>query len=105
MNIQQIIKLWNKSKYKTIMLQSLPCVNHIGEITWGTGIYHKGEKIHCGGEYEIEDYLLKIYKDSIFIFECVEEDYILFKQILKGVITNENNRLTKQNSKWRRNTK
>lgn len=85
MNIQQIINLWNRSKYKTIMLQSLPCVNHEGKIIWGTGIYHKGETICCGGEYQIEDYLLKIYKGSIFMFESDEDDYLLFKQILKEV--------------------
>lgn len=84
MNIEKIIDLWNKSKYKTIMLQSLPCVNHRGEITYGTGIYNKKQIILCGGEYPVEEYLKKIYKGSIFILDYVKDDYIVFNQILKG---------------------
>lgn len=84
MKIEQIINLWNKSRYETIMIHSLPCVNHKGEITCGTGIYNKNQIILCGGEYKVEDYLSKIYKGSIFIFEYVEENYIVFRQILKG---------------------
>lgn len=84
MKIDDIIKLWNKSRYETIMLHSLPCVNHKGEITCGTSIYNKNQIILCGGEYKVEDYLSQIYKGSIFIFEYVKEDYIVFRQILKG---------------------
>lgn len=85
MNIQQIIDLWNESKYETIMLQSLPCVNHKGEITYGTGIYNKNQTIMCGGLLKVEDYLSKTYKSSIFMFEYVKDDYLVFKQILKEV--------------------
>ena len=86
MKIDQIINLWNKSKYKYLWLKSMPVVNHKGEITWGTGIYHKGETILCVGEYKVEDYLKKIYKESIFMFEETApiEDYISFRIILKG---------------------
>ena len=82
MKIDEIIKLWNKSKYEILMLKSMPCINHQGELTYGTGIYTKGQKIICGGEYNVEDYLMKIYKGSIFMLERVE-DYICFKIIIK----------------------
>lgn len=85
MNIDKIIDLWNKSKYKTIMINSLPGVNDKGEITHGTGIYNKEQIILCGGEYKVEDYLRKIYKGSIFILDYVKDEYIVFSQILKGV--------------------
>ena len=85
MNIDKIIDLWNKSKYKTIMINSLPVVNDKGEITHGTGIYNKEQIILCGGEYKVEDYLRKIYKGSIFILDYVKDEYIVFSQILKGV--------------------
>lgn len=86
MNIDKIIDLWSKSKYKTIMINSLPCVNHNGEISHGTGIYKKDQIILCGGEYKVEDYLRIIYKGSIFILDYVKDDYIVFSQILKGDI-------------------
>ena len=82
MNIEEIINLWNRSKYKTLMIKSLPCINHLGELTWGTGVYTKGQTILCGGEYNVEDYLMKIYEDSIFLLEKVE-DYISFKMIIR----------------------
>ena len=82
MKIEDIIKLWNKSKYETLMLKSLPCINHQGELTYGTAVYTKGQRIMCGGEYSVEDYLIKIYKNSIFMLEEVE-DYICFKIIIK----------------------
>lgn len=84
MRIEEIIRLWNKSNYDCLILKSLPCVNHLGEITVGTGIYKKVKKIMCGGEYNIEDYLIKIYKGSIFILEEIEVYHICFKMILKG---------------------
>lgn len=84
MNIDKIIDLWNMSKYKTIMINSLPVVNDKGVITYGTGIYNKEQIILFGGEYKVEDYLRKIYKGSIFILDYVEDEYILFRQILKG---------------------
>jgi len=80
--IDEIIKLWNKSKYEKLMLKSMPGINHQGELTYGTGIFKKGQTIMCGGEYNVEDYLMKIYADSIFILEKVE-DYICFKMIIK----------------------
>ena len=43
MNIEQVINLWDKSKYKTILIKNLPVVNHIGEIVYGTGFYDKGQ--------------------------------------------------------------
>ena len=82
MNIEEIINLWNRSKYKTLMIKSLPCINHLGELTWGTGVYTKGQTILCGGEYNVEDYLIKIYEDSIFMLEKVE-DYISLKMIIR----------------------
>ena len=82
MKIDEIIKLWNKSKYETLMLKSMPCINHQGELTYGTGVYTKGQTIMCGGEYSVEDYLIKIYDGSIFMLEEVE-DYICFKMIIK----------------------
>lgn len=82
MDINDVIYLWNKSKYKTIMIQSLPCVNHKGEITHGTGLYNKGQTILCGGEYKVEDYLKKVYS-GLFMFEYVKDDYIVFKEICR----------------------
>lgn len=84
MKIEQIIYLWNKSKYQTLILQSLPVINHKGEITYGTGIYEKGQIILFGGEYKVDDYLLTIFKNSLFMFERVTDEYILFKEIIKG---------------------
>ena len=57
MKIEEIIKLWNKSKYETLMLKSMPCINHLGELTYGTGVYIKCQTIMCGREYSVEDYL------------------------------------------------
>lgn len=82
MSIEEIINLWNRSKYKTLMIKSLPCINHLGELTFGTGIYTKGQTILCSGEYNVEDYLMKIYEGSIFMLEDVK-DYISFKMIIK----------------------
>lgn len=82
MKIEEIIKLWNKSKYETLMLKSMPCINHLGELTYGTGVYIKGQTIMCGGEYSVEDYLKKIYDGSIFMLEEADE-YICFKMIIK----------------------
>lgn len=87
MNIEQIIKLWNKSNCNTLMIRSMPCVNHEGDIIWGTGVYRKGDTICCGGEYAIEDYLKKIYSGSIFMFDYHDTDddnYITFNIILRG---------------------
>ena len=82
MKIDEVINLWNRSKYETLMLKSLPSVNHLGQIVYGTGVYTKGQTIMCGGEYNVEDYLMKIYENSIFMLEEVE-DYICFKMIIK----------------------
>lgn len=82
MKIDEVINLWNRSKYETLMLKSLPSVNHLGQIVYGTGVYTKGQTIMCGGEYNVEDYLMKIYDGSIFMLEEVE-DYICFKMIIK----------------------
>lgn len=84
MIIEEIIKLWNRSKYETLMLKSLPSVNHLGEIICGTGVYTKGQTIMCGGSYKVEDYLMEIYENSLFMLEEVE-DYICFKMILDKV--------------------
>ena len=83
MTIQDIILLWNRSKYDRLMIKGLPCVDSNGEITWGTAIYRKGQTILCGGEYNVEDYLRRIYNGSIFILDNVE-DCISFKMIMKG---------------------
>lgn len=91
MKIDQIIELWNKSKYNRLMIKTLPCINNEKEITWGTGIYTKGQKILCGGEYNIEDYLKEIYKNSIFMLEFYEEEMIAFKIIIKGEDNNVKN--------------
>ena len=82
MKIDEVINLWNKSKYETLIIKSLPCINHLGELTYGTGVYTKGQTIMCCGEYSVEDYLMKIYEGSIFMLEEVE-DYICFKMIIK----------------------
>ena len=93
MKIEDIIRLWNRSKYDTIFIESLPCVNHEREITFGTGIYRKGETILCGGKYEIEDYLKSMYKGSIFMLDSVDEYYLTFKMIMKGNVESENNNI------------
>lgn len=82
MKIEEIINLWNKSKYETLMIQTLPCINHLGELTYGTGVYTKGQIIISGGEYQVEDYLKKIYNNSIFMLDEVDE-YISFKMVIK----------------------
>ena len=82
MKIDEVINLWNKSKYETLMIKSLPCINHLGELTYGTGVYTKGQTIMYCGEYSVEDYLMKIYEGSIFMLGEVE-DYICFKMIIK----------------------
>ena len=86
MNIQHIVDLWNKSKYDTLIIKGMPCVNHKGEITYGTGVYTKNQTILCGGKIPVYNYLLKIYDGSIFVMEEVApiEDYICFKMIMKG---------------------
>ena len=84
MTIDKVIRLWDKSKYDTLVLRSMPCVNHRGEITFGTGFYKKNETIICGGKYKVSDYLLKLYKHSIFMFDenLSSEDSIGFQMIL-----------------------
>lgn len=86
MNIDEIIRLWNKSNCNTLMIRSMPCVNHEGDIIWGTGTYSKGQTICFGGEYKVEDYLKKIYIDSIFMFDYDKnnKDYIAFNVMLRG---------------------
>ena len=79
MNIEQVINLWEKSKYKTLVIKTLPVVNHIGEITYGTGFYNKGQTILCGGKMPVYDYLKRIYEKSLFIYEDTK-DYIVFRQ-------------------------
>ena len=69
MKIDEVISLWNKSKYETLMIKSLPCINHLGELTYGTGVYTKGQTIMCCGEYSVEDYLMKIYDNGNLICE------------------------------------
>lgn len=83
MTIHQVIKLWQQSKYNTLMLTSLPVINHKGEITHGTGIYNKGQTITSGKEYKVEEYLQYIYKDNIYILDKVSDDYISFKTIYR----------------------
>ena len=83
MNIKEIIDLWNRSKHNTLMIRSLPCINDNGEVTYGTGIYTKGQIIMCGGEYNVEGYLMKIYENSIFMID-EGEGYLLFKMIIRG---------------------
>ena len=82
MKIDEVINLWNKSKYETLMIKSLPCINHFGELTCGTAIYTKGQIIICGGELQVEDFLSKIYKGSIFMLDEVDE-CIIFQMIIK----------------------
>ena len=82
MNIEQIINLWDKSKYKKLVIKTLPVVNHIGEVVYGTGFYTKGQTILCGGEIPVYSYLKQIYKNSLFIYEDTK-DYIIFKQYYK----------------------
>lgn len=79
MNIEQVINLWDKSKYKTLCIKTLPIVNHIGAITYGTGFYDKGQTILSGGEIPVYSYLKQIYKNSLFIYEDTK-DYIIFRQ-------------------------
>ena len=68
MNIEQVINLWDQSKYKTLCIKGLPVVNHKGEITYGTGFYDKGQTIIFGGEIPVYSYLKQIYKNSLLIF-------------------------------------
>ena len=82
MNIEQIINLWDKSKYKTLCIKGLPVVNHIGEIVCGTGFYNKGQTILSGGEIPVYTHLKQIYKNSLFLYEDTK-DYIIFKQFYK----------------------
>lgn len=82
MKIERIIDLWNQSKYETLIIKGLPCINSEKEITWGTGIYRKGQIILNAGEHKVEDYLKDIYKDSIFIFERVLDDDLVFRRII-----------------------
>lgn len=82
MKIDEVINLWNKSKYETLMIKSLPCINHLGELTYGTGVYTKGQMIVCGAEFQVEEYLSKIYNGSIFMLDEVDE-YISFQMIIK----------------------
>lgn len=82
MNIEQIIKLWDESKYKTLIIKTLPVVNHLGEITYGTGFYNKNQIILSGGEIAVYDYLKQIFKNSLFIYEDSEE-FIVFRQFYK----------------------
>lgn len=82
MNIEQVINLWDKSKYKTLAIKTFPVVNHIGEIVYGTGFYNKGQIILCGGEIPVYSYLKQIYENSLFIYEDTK-DYIIFKQYYK----------------------
>ena len=82
MNIEQVINLWNKSKYKTLCIKTLPVVNHIGEIVYGTGFYDKGQTILFGGEISVYSYLKQTYKNSLFLYEDTK-DYIIFKQYYK----------------------
>lgn len=79
MNIEQVIDLWNKSKYKELIIKTLPVVNHLGEIIYGTGLYSKGQIICYGGETPVYDYLRRIYEKSLFIYEDTK-DYIVFRQ-------------------------
>ena len=79
MTIEQVIYLWDKSNYKTLIIKFLPCVNHKGEIICGTGIYEKGQTILCGGEKPVYEYLKEVYKNSTFIYKNVR-DYIYFEQ-------------------------
>jgi hypothetical protein len=71
MTINDVVRLWTESKYKDLWIQSHPVVNHLGEIVCGTAIYHKGETITFGKLYKVEDYLLYMYRNSIFVFEEV----------------------------------
>ena len=84
MNIEQIIDLWNNSKYDTLILNSLPVINHKGELTHGTGVYTKKQTILCGGVYKVDDYLLKVFNKSLYMLENVTDYYISFKEIIKG---------------------
>lgn len=86
MKIEEIINLWNKSNCNTLMIRSMPCVNHKGDITWGTGFYRKGDTICCGKKYKVEDYLKKMYIGSIFMFDYNDnnKDYIVFNIILRS---------------------
>lgn len=83
MAIHQVIKLWQQSKYNTLMLTTLPVVNHKGEITYGTGVYNKGQTIISGREYTVEEYLQQLYKDYIYILDEVSDSYLSFKAIYR----------------------
>ena len=80
MDIEYIINLWDRSNYKYIMIKSLPSINHLGEITFGTAVFRKGQEILMGGIYNVNEYLRIIYKDCLFI---IDEDleHLCFKMI------------------------
>lgn len=84
MKIEQIINLWNKGKYEYLIIETLPSLNWEKKISWGTGVYKKGQKILCGREYTVEDYLKKTYKNSIFVLESFTDDSLTFKIVIEG---------------------
>ena len=77
---RRILQIRNKSNYKYLMIKSLPCINHLGEITFGTAIYKKNQEILLGGIYKVNDYLRLIYKDCLFIIDDNLE-HLCFKMI------------------------
>lgn len=80
MEIEYVINLWNKSNYKYLMIKSLPTINHLGEITFGTAIFRKNQEVLAGGVYHINDYLRLIYKDCLFIIDD-DLERLCFKMI------------------------
>ena len=76
------------------MIKSLPCLNHLGEITFGTRIYRKNHEIILGGIYNVNDYLRLIYKYCLFIIDDNLE-YLCFKIIKDGKMIIKNRNLKK----------
>lgn len=85
MTIEDVVNLWKRSKYNQLFLRTEPCINHLGELTYGTCIYRKDQTIIADGEERtIYDYLLKRDKNLIYMFdESLSNDTSLgFKVIL-----------------------
>ncbi len=85
MNIEEVIYLWDKSKYRKMILKSLPVIDHCKNLVRPSGVYEKDTYITLGGHIPIYDYLKDLYKKSIFIVDSWN-DYLEVREIIRGKI-------------------
>ena len=86
MNIDKVIELWQKSKYKYLLIRSMPVVRDDKEVVKPSALLNRNDKYCFGKEMSVFDYILATHnKNSLYYLEEIKDnEMLIFNEIIKG---------------------